>query len=104
MFQLIQRGQIYADMAGWPVIIHSTTSEIVRYWRQGRINTASIDRFNQDFEPLTHEEAQQIRVELETSEHIKKLRGMKYDRDTQAGSAISVAGTVPRPETQQRVG
>ncbi|WP_420899181.1 DUF4222 domain-containing protein [Leclercia adecarboxylata] len=42
MFQLIQRGQIYADQHGWPVIIHSITSEVVRYWRQGRINTASI--------------------------------------------------------------
>ncbi|TRL61710.1 DUF4222 domain-containing protein, partial [Citrobacter youngae] len=50
MFQLIQRGQIYADSSGWLVIIHSVTSEIVRYWRQGRINTASIDRFNNDFE------------------------------------------------------
>lgn len=49
MFQLIQRGQIYADQHGWPVIIHSCTSQIVRYWRQGRINTASIDRFNNDF-------------------------------------------------------
>lgn len=77
MFQLIQRGQIYADQHNWPVIIHSTTSEIVRYWRQGRINTASIDRFNQDFEPLTHEEAQQIRIELEMSEHIKHLRAMR---------------------------
>ncbi|MFG0521638.1 DUF4222 domain-containing protein [Enterobacter sp. yb_8] len=46
MFQLIQRGQIYADHSGWPVIIHSYTSQIVRYWRQGRVNTASIDRFN----------------------------------------------------------
>ena len=35
MFQLIQRGQIYADQHGWPVIIHSCTSQIVRYWRQG---------------------------------------------------------------------
>ncbi|HCR1897735.1 TPA: DUF4222 domain-containing protein, partial [Enterobacter asburiae] len=26
MFQLIQRGQIYADQHGWPVIIHSCTS------------------------------------------------------------------------------
>ncbi|MDF3726820.1 DUF4222 domain-containing protein, partial [Enterobacter hormaechei] len=34
MFQLIQRGQIYADQHGWPVIIHSCTSQIVRYWRQ----------------------------------------------------------------------
>ncbi|HDS3404995.1 TPA: DUF4222 domain-containing protein [Citrobacter freundii] len=77
MFQLIQRGQIYADNAGWPVIIHSVTSQIVRYWRQGRINTASIDRFTQDFEPLDHREAEQIRAELETSEHIKHLRAMR---------------------------
>ena len=77
MFQLIQRGQIYADSAGWPVIVHSSTSQIVRYWRQGRINTASIDRFNQDFEPLDHLEAEQIRAELETREHIKRLRAMR---------------------------
>lgn len=77
MFKLIQRGQIFADSAGWPVIIHSTTSEVVRYWRQGRINTASIDRFTQDFEPLDHREAEQIRAELETSEHIKSLRAMR---------------------------
>lgn len=77
MFKLIQRGQIFADSAGWPVIIHSTTSEVVRYWRQGRINTASIDRFNQTFEPLDHREAEQIRAELETSEHIKRLRAMR---------------------------
>lgn len=77
MFKLIQRGQIFADSAGWPVIIHSSTSEVVRYWRQGRINTASIDRFTQDFEPLDHREAEQIRAELETSEHIKRLRAMQ---------------------------
>lgn len=77
MFQLIQRGQIYADSQNWPVIIHSVTSEIVRYWRQGRINTASIDRFNSDFEPLEHHEAAQIRAELEKSEHIKRLRSMQ---------------------------
>lgn len=77
MFSLIQRGQIYADQHGWPVIIHSCTSQIVRYWRQGRINTASIDRFNNDFEPLSHEEAQQIKADLEQSEHIKKLRSQR---------------------------
>ena len=77
MFQLIQRGQIYADSAGWPVIIHSSTSEVVRYWRQGRINTASIDRFNNDFEHLDHREAEQIRAELEKSEHIKSLRAQR---------------------------
>ncbi len=77
MFQLIQRGQIYTDHSGWPVIIHNCTSEIVRYWRQGRINIASIDRFNIDFEHLDHREATQIRAELETSEHIKRLRTMQ---------------------------
>ncbi|EIB7844589.1 DUF4222 domain-containing protein [Salmonella enterica] len=77
MFQLIQRGQIYADHSGWPVIIHSSTSQIVRYWRQGRINTASIDRFNNDFEHLDHREAEQIRAELETNEHIKSLRAQR---------------------------
>ncbi|HBR6996842.1 TPA: DUF4222 domain-containing protein [Klebsiella aerogenes] len=77
MFQLIQRGQVYADQHGWPVIIHSCSSQIVRYWRQGRINTASIDRFNNDFEPLSHEEALQIKAELEQSEHIKKLRAQR---------------------------
>jgi hypothetical protein len=77
MFALIQRGQIYADQHGWPVIIHSSTSQIVRYWRQGRINTASIDRFNNDFEYLNHLEAAQIRAELEKSEHIKSLRAQR---------------------------
>ncbi|EPV3661236.1 MULTISPECIES: DUF4222 domain-containing protein [Enterobacter cloacae complex] len=77
MFQLIQRGQIYADHSGWPVIIHSCTSQIVCYRRQGRINTASIDRFNNDFEHLDHREAAQIRAELETREHIKSLRAQR---------------------------
>ncbi|EPL4026374.1 DUF4222 domain-containing protein [Enterobacter hormaechei] len=77
MFALIQRGQIYADHHGWPVIIHSCTSQIVRYWRQGRVNTASIDRFQQDFEYLDFHEARRIRAELETSEHIKRLRAMR---------------------------
>ncbi|WAZ64016.1 DUF4222 domain-containing protein [Enterobacter hormaechei] len=77
MFQLIQRGQIYADQHGWPVIIHSCTSQIVRYWRHGRINTASIDRFNNDFQYLDFHEARRIRAELEDSENIKRLRAMR---------------------------
>lgn len=77
MFRIIQRGQIYADALGWPIIIHSVTSQIVRYWRQVRINTASIDSFQQDFEYLDFHEARKIRAELETSEHIKHLRAMR---------------------------
>lgn len=93
MFQLIQRGQIYTDSAGWPVIVHSSTSQIVRYWRQGRVNTASIDRFNSEFEPLEHHEAAQIRAELETAEHLKKLRAMR-----QPIKPNSPAGLFLRPE------
>ncbi|MDF3667524.1 DUF4222 domain-containing protein, partial [Enterobacter hormaechei] len=59
------------------VIIHSCTSQIVRYWRQGRINTASIDRFNNDFQYLDFHEARRIRAELEDSENIKRLRAMR---------------------------
>lgn len=77
MFKLIQRGQLFADCHGWPVIIASSDDKAVRYWRQGRINTASVDRFNNDFEPLSQEEARQIRAELEQSEHIKKLRAQR---------------------------
>ncbi|CAH1064971.1 DUF4222 domain-containing protein [Klebsiella pneumoniae] len=77
MFKLIQRGQVFADCHGWPVIVAGSDAKVVRYWRQGRINTASIDRFNNDFEPLTREEAHQIRAELEQSEHIKKLRAQR---------------------------
>lgn len=77
MFKLIQRGQLFADCHGRPVIIASSDDKTVRYWCQGRINTASIDRFNNDFEPLSHEEAQQIKAELEQSEHIKKLRAQR---------------------------
>ncbi|HBL5468128.1 TPA: DUF4222 domain-containing protein, partial [Enterobacter hormaechei] len=65
------------DQHGWPVIIHSCTSQIVRYWRQGRINTASIDRFNNDFQYLDFHEARRIRAELEDSENIKRLRAMR---------------------------
>ncbi|MDH0310911.1 DUF4222 domain-containing protein [Klebsiella pasteurii] len=77
MFKLIQRGQIYADCHGWPVLIHSSDDKTIRYWCHGRINTASMDRFQNDFEPLSHEEAQQIKADLEQSEHIKKLRSQR---------------------------
>nr|WP_262422022.1 DUF4222 domain-containing protein [Klebsiella grimontii] len=74
---MIQRGQIYADCHGWPVLIHSSDDKTIRYWCHGRINTASMDRFQNDFEPLSREEAHQIRAELEQSEHIKKLRAQR---------------------------
>lgn len=77
MFKLIQRGQVFADCHGWPVIVAGSDAKVVRYWRQGTDQHNSIDRFNNDFEPLSHEEAQQIKADLEQSEHIKKLRSQR---------------------------
>lgn len=77
MFKLIQRGQIFADRHGWPVIIEGVRNDVVRYRRNGRIGYASIYRLKTDFEPLDHREAEQIRAELETSEHIKRLRAIR---------------------------
>ena len=74
MFKLIQRGQVFADCHGWPVIVASSDAKVVRYWRQGRINTASIDRFNNNFEPLSHEE----RTHQETALTAGGVTGRKY--------------------------
>ena len=57
-----------------------------------------------EFEPLTKAQAERIAEEIATTEHIEKLRSMRHDRNTQAGTGISVAGTMPRPQTEQRVG
>ncbi|MCP6542174.1 DUF4222 domain-containing protein, partial [Klebsiella pneumoniae] len=65
MFKLIHRGHVFADCQGWPVIVASSDAQVVRYWRQGRIHTASIARFHNAFEPISHEEAQQIKADLE---------------------------------------
>lgn len=52
-------------------------STMVYYRRGGRNCIASLFRFNQDFEPLTREEAEVIKREIEESEHIAKLRAQK---------------------------
>ena len=38
---------------------------------------ASMGRFNQDFEPLTKAQAERIAEEIETAEHLKKLRAQR---------------------------
>ncbi|MGQ7109050.1 hypothetical protein ACUOFC_01720, partial [Escherichia sp. TWPC-MK] len=45
-----------------------------------------------------------IGEEIETAKHIEKLRSMRRDRNTQAGTGIAMAGTMPRPQAEQRVG
>ena len=104
MFRIIQPNTWYADDFGAPCKILRATHEVIHYIRNGRTCIASMGRFNQDFEPLTKAEAERIAEEIETAEHIEKLRSMRRDRNTQAGTGISVAGAMPRPQAEQRVG
>ena len=104
MFRIIQPNTWYADPHGAPCKILRATHEVIHYIRNGRTCIASMGRFNQDFEPLTKAQAERIAEEIETAEHIEKLRGMRRDRNTQAGTGIAMAGTMPRSQTEQRVG
>lgn len=55
-------------------------------------------RFQHEFEPLTKAQAERIAEEIETAEHIEKLRSMRRDRNTQAGTGIAMAGTMHDPK------
>ncbi|GFQ14755.1 DUF4222 domain-containing protein [Enterobacter hormaechei] len=104
MFRIIQPNTWYADPHGAPCKILRATHEVIHYIRNGRTCIASMGRFNQDFEPLTKVQAARIAEEIATTEHIEKLRSMRRDRNTQASTGISVAGAMPRPQAEQRVG
>ncbi|EJK8582738.1 DUF4222 domain-containing protein [Enterobacter hormaechei] len=104
MFRIIQPNTWYADDFGAPCKILRATHEVIHYIRNGRTCIASMGRFNQDFEPLTKAQAERIAEEIETAAHIEKLMSMRRDRNTQAGTGVPVAGTMPRPQTEQRVG
>ncbi|EOG1815586.1 DUF4222 domain-containing protein [Enterobacter hormaechei] len=95
MFRIIQPNTYYVDRFGLPCKILRATHEVIHYIRNGRTCIASMGRFNQDFEPLTKAEAERIAEEIETAEHIEKLRSMRRDRNTQAGTGIAMAGTMP---------
>ncbi|EHX8369747.1 DUF4222 domain-containing protein [Escherichia coli] len=56
-------------------ILRSTHNK-VHYIRKGRTCIASMFRFNHDFEPVNKADADRIAEEIETAEHIKKLRDM----------------------------
>ncbi|HGK4753997.1 TPA: DUF4222 domain-containing protein [Enterobacter cloacae] len=104
MFRIIQPNPWYADPHGAPCKILRATHDVIHYIRNGRTCIASMGRFNQDFEPLTKAQAERIAEEIETAEHIEKLRSMRRDRITKASTGISVAGAMPRPQAEQRVG
>lgn len=77
MFRLIIPGSFYADPHGAPCKIIRATHEVIHYIRNGRTCIASMGRFNNDFEHLDPHEAAKIRAELETAEHLKRLRAMR---------------------------
>ncbi|MEB7643534.1 DUF4222 domain-containing protein [Enterobacter hormaechei] len=104
MFRIIQPNTWYADTHGAPCKILRATREVIHYIRNGRTCIASMGRFQHEFEPLTKAQAERIADEIETAEHIEKLRSMSRDRNTQAGTGITVAGTMLRPQAEQRVG
>ncbi|MGF2865665.1 DUF4222 domain-containing protein [Salmonella enterica] len=75
MFSIIQRGQMYADGAGFPVTIQACSDSIVIYRRQdGGFRSVDIAEFNRDFERLDYQEYKQIKDECERSDNIKNLR------------------------------
>ncbi|GJJ95991.1 DUF4222 domain-containing protein [Enterobacter hormaechei] len=47
------------------------------YTRNGRTCIASMGRFQHEFEPLTKAQAERIAEEIETAEHLKKLRAQR---------------------------
>lgn len=77
MFRIIHPNTVYADQHGEPCIISRATATEVYYRRRGRNCIASMDRFNQDFEPLSREEAEIIKRDMEQTEHIAKLRALR---------------------------
>ena len=78
MFALIQRGQIYTDRAGYPVVITRITEHSVFFRRMdGRTQSVKINDFNELFERIDHQEYRQILAETEQEAHLKKLRAIK---------------------------
>ncbi|MEI8431753.1 DUF4222 domain-containing protein [Escherichia coli] len=67
----------YVDHHGTPCKILRSTHNKVHYIRKGRTCIASMFRFNHDFEPVNKADADRIAEEIETAEHIKKLRDMR---------------------------
>lgn len=77
MFRIIFPNTWYVDHHGTPCKILRSTHNKVHYIRKGRTCIASMFRFNHDFEPVNKADADRIAEEIETAEHIKKLRAIR---------------------------
>ena len=77
IFRIIQPNTWYADPHGAPCKILRAPHEVIHYTRNGRTCIASMGRFQLEFEPLTKAQAERIAEEIETAEHLKRLRAMR---------------------------
>ncbi|EES6780805.1 DUF4222 domain-containing protein [Escherichia coli] len=78
MFALIQRGQIYTDRAGYPVVITRCTDRSVFFRRMdGHSGRVCIGEFNYLFEHIDHQQYCKILADTEQEKHLKKLRAMQ---------------------------
>lgn len=78
MFALIQRGQIYTDKAGYPVVITRSAEHSVFFRRMdGRAGRVRTGEFNCLFEQIDHQEYRKILADTEQEKHLKKLRAMQ---------------------------
>ena len=77
MFRVILPNSFYVDTHGSLCKILRTTSDTVHYQRNGHNCIASMIRFSLDFEYVDGAELKQIWADIETTDHLKKLRAMK---------------------------
>lgn len=77
MFRVIDPNTGTSTTTALPCKILRSTHNKVHYIRKGRTCIASMFRFNHDFEPVNKADADRIAEEIETAEHIKKLRDMR---------------------------
>lgn len=77
MFRVIPPKSFYVDTHGSLCKILRTTSTTVHYQRNGHNCIASMMRFQLDFEFVDGAELKQIWADIETAEHLKKLRAMQ---------------------------
>ncbi|MEY6620578.1 DUF4222 domain-containing protein [Enterobacter hormaechei] len=77
LFSFLMPGEYYSDRHGALCKILRATHEVIHYIRNGRTCIASMGRFQHEFEPLTKAQAERIAEEIETAEHLKKLRAQR---------------------------
>lgn len=77
LFSFLMHGEYYSDRHGAPCKILRATHGVIHYIRNGRTCIASMGRFQHEFEPLTKAQAERIAEEIETAEHLKKLRAQR---------------------------